>query len=185
MPTMLDAPVTTAEQLLAVYEPGFCHELVRGELRRMSHAGWWHGAVAARIGARLDAHVEAHRLGMTFAAETGFWLERAPDTVRCPDVAFVAASRVPSAPSRGYLEGPPDLAVEVTSPNDTYAEVHEKALFWIACGAHLVWVVEPIARLVTVYLPDRSQHTLRGDDLLTGDDVLPGFAVRVAELFPG
>ena len=185
MPTMLDAPVTTAQQLLALDEPGCRHELVRGEVRRVSHAGWWHGAVAQEIGRVLGNHVREHRLGLVFAAETGFWLERDPDTVRCPDVAFVAASRVPSAPSRGYLEGPPDLAVEVTSPNDTYAEVHEKALFWIACGARLVWVVEPIARLVTIYRPDHSQHTLRGGDVLIGDDVLPGFAVRVAELFPG
>ncbi len=185
MPTMQSAPITTAEQLLALDEPGFCHELVRGELRRMSGAGWWHGAVAAEIGALLHGHVRTNRLGMVFGAETGFWLERDPDTVRCPDAAFVTAARVPAAPSRGYFDGPPDLSVEVTSPGDSYADVHEKALFWLASGARLVWIVEPIARSVTVYRPGGALLVLRGEETLTGGDVLPGFAVRVAALFPG
>ena len=71
-----------------------------------------------------------------------------------------------------------------TSPNDGYADVHEKALFLIACGTRPCWVIEPVARLVTVYRRDGSQHTLRADDERTGDDVLPGFSVRVRELFP-
>lgn len=184
MLSMQTTPVTTAEQLLSLREPEFRHELVRGELRRMSHAGWWHGAVAAEIGALLRNHVRQHSLGLVFAAETGFWLEHDPDTVRCPDASYVAAARVPAAPSRGYLDGPPDLAVEVTSPSDSYADVHEKALFWIARGTRLVWVVEPVARVVNVYRPGGSQQALMGDDLLTGDDVLPGFSIRVRELFP-
>lgn len=184
-PIMPSASVTTAEQLLALDEPGFCHELVRGELRRMSNAGWWHGAVAAEVGALIRNHVRQHRLGMTFGAETGFWVERDPDTVRSPGAAFVRASRVPAAPSRGYFEGPPDFAVEITSPNDSYGDVHEKALSWLACGTRLVWVVEPIARTVTVYRPGGALHAVRGDDVLTGDDVLPGFEVRVRDLFPG
>ncbi len=185
MPTMQSAPITTAEQLLALDEPGYHHELVRGELRRMSGAGWWHGAVAGRIGKLLANHVDGNGLGMVFCAETGFLLERDPDTVRCPDAAFVTATRVPAAPSRGYFDGPPDLAVEVTSPGDSYADVQEKALFWLASGTRLVWVVEPIARTVTVYQPGGSLLVVRGEEMLTGGDVLPGFAVRVAEIFPG
>lgn len=184
MPTMQTTPVTTAAQLLELREPGFRHELVRGELRRMSHAGWWHGAVAAKIGHLLALHVHAKRLGLLFAAETGFWLEHDPDTVRCPDVAFVTMARVPTSRSPGYFDGPPDLAVEVTSPNDSYAAVHEKALFWIARGTRLCWVVEPVGGRVTVDRPDGTQCTLGGDDELTGGDVLPGFAVRVRDLFP-
>lgn len=185
MPTMLDEKVTTAEQLLGLREPGCRHELVRGELRRMSNAGWWHGAVAARIGKLLAIHVDDNHLGLVFGAETGFWLERNPDTVRSPDVAFVVSARIPANPCRGYFDGAPDLAIEVTSPGDSYGDVHEKALFWLACGARLVWVVEPVVRLVTVYRPGDTQRVLRADDELRGDDVLPGFVVRIADLFPG
>lgn len=184
MPTMPTSPVTTGEQLLELHEPGFRHELVHGELRRMSSAGAWHGAVAAEVLYQIRHHARSQRLGRVFAAETGFWLEHAPDTVRCPDAAFVVADRVPPGRPRGYFDGPPDLAVEVTSPNDSYAVVHEKALFWIACGTRLVWVIEPIASLVTVYRPGGSQQVLHAEDELTGEDVLPGFSVRVHELFP-
>lgn len=184
MSTMSTSRITTAGELLALREPGFRHELVRGELRRMSHAGWWHGAVAAQILLRIGAHVQANRLGMVFAAETGFWLERDPDTVRCPDVAFLAAARIPAAVDRGYFDGAPDLVVEVTSPGDGYADVHEKALLWLERGTRLVWVVEPVARVVTVYRPERMLQVLLGDDQLTGDDVLPDFVVPVRELFP-
>ncbi len=184
MPTMQTTPVTTAQQLLELDEPGCRHELVRGELRRMSPSGSWHGSVAAEICNVLGLHVRPRHLGRIYVADAGFWLERDPDTVRAPDVAFVVAKRVPAGTPRGFFDGPPDLAVEVTSPSDSYAQVHEKALFWVACGTRLVWVIEPVARLVTVYRPDGSQRTLRADDELTGDDVLPGFVVRVRELFP-
>lgn len=184
MPNMLDAKVTTAEQLLVLDQPGVAHELVRGELRTMSNAGWWHGAVAIRIGARLQEYVERHALGLVFAAETGFLLERSPDTVRAADASFVRADRVPKQPGRGYLEGAPDLAVEVTSPHDSFAAVHEKVLCWLQHGARLVWVVEPKTRSVSVYRPNASIALRTAGDMLLGEDVVPGFAVRIAELFP-
>jgi len=183
MPTMRTTPVTTAEQLLELHEPGCRHELVRGELRRMNFADSWSGAVAASVLAVLADHLSHRRLGSLVATGTGFSLDHDPDTVRAPAAAFVAASRTPTTLYDGYFNGPPDLAVEVPSWHDSYAYVHEKALFWITCGTRLIWVVEPAARVVTIYRPDGSQHTLRGDDELTGDDVLPGFSARVRELF--
>jgi Uma2 family endonuclease len=183
MPTMQTTPVTTAAQLLELDEPGFRHELVRGDLRRMSLNGHWHGSVAGRICGLLGHQVQRENLGRVQVA-AGFWLERDPDTVRAPDVAFVVASRVRAARASGFFEGPPDLAIEVTSENDSYADVVEKALFWIACGTRLLWIVEPFVGIVTVYRPDGSQRALRDDDELTGGDVLPGFSVRVRELFP-
>lgn len=178
MPTMQTTPVTTAEQLLELHEPGCRHELVRGELRRMDFADSCSGAVAASALAVLDEHVSQRRLGSVVATGTGFALEHDPDTVRAPAAAFVAASRTPTAVSHGYFNGPPDLAVEVPSWHDSHAYVHEKALYWITCGTRLVWVIEPVAQMVTVYRPDGSQRVLRTDD------VLPGFSVRVRELFP-
>ena len=179
------SPVTTAEQLLALDEPGFRHELVRGELRRMTGAGGWHSAVALRIGRLLGNHVEQHASGHVTGADGGYLLERNPDTVRVPDTAFVSIARLPVMPKRGHIAAAPDFAVEVTSPNDTFADVHEKALFWIEHGSRLVWVVEPIARTVTIYTPNGKLRVAHGDDLLDGGDVLPGFTVHVRDLFPG
>ncbi|HEX5053372.1 MAG TPA: Uma2 family endonuclease [Planctomycetota bacterium] len=184
MPIMPIPTITTAEQLLVLHDPGYRHELVRGELRRMSPAGYRHGNVGMRLAERLSRFVRRKRLGETFLAETGFMLERNPDTVRAPDVAFVRAGRLPDPPSSGYFPGPPDLAVEITSPSDTFTAVHEKALCWIEHGTRMVWVVDPVAKRTTVYRSAQDVRMLGNDDELTGGDVVPGFAVRVRELWP-
>jgi len=176
--------VTNAEQLLGLDEPGYRHELLRGELRRMSAASYWHGVVAAEITQRLAAFVRAQHLGRVLAAETGFLLERDPDTVMAPDVAFVCAARQPAPLASGFYPGPPDLAVEVMSPGDTAAEVRGKAQRWLEHGTRVVWVVDPKRKRVTVYCPDQQPRKLGANDELIGGDVLPGFHVRVVEFFP-
>jgi Uma2 family endonuclease len=181
---MLQGSLVTAEQFEAMHEPGCRLDLVRGEVLRVTNAGWWHGAVAAAVCELLRTHVRTHGLGLVFAAETGFLLERGPDTVRSPDAAFVRTERLPRQPRRGYLDGAPDLAVEVTSPDDSVTKVHEKALLWLQHGARLVWVVEPEARRVSVYRPDRTIQLLDAAASLDGGEVLPGFRIAVAELFP-
>lgn len=183
MRTMLEERVWTADDLLTIDEPGYVHEIVRGELRRMSGPGWWHGAVAAALCERLRAHARAHGAGLVFAAETGFLLERDPDTVRCPDAAFVRAERIPERWTRGHLEGAPDLVAEVASPSDRYSDLHDKALTWLRFGSRLVWVVEPEAARVSVYRPGGTIHVLERGAVLAGEDVLPDFALPLAELF--
>ena len=183
MRAMPQEQLTTADQLLVLEEPGYRHELVRGELRRMSAAGYWHGAVVGAVAEVVGRHVSENELGCTFAAGTGFTLEQNPDTVLAPDVAFVRTDRMPPA-GRGFFPGPPDLAVEVTSPNDTYTEVNEKALRWLEHGVQLVWVVELKARTVTVYRDRQHIRILGPEEVLSGEDVLPGFEVEVAKLFP-
>jgi Uma2 family endonuclease len=183
MRNMLESPITTADQLLLHHEPGQRLELVRGELRRMSNAGWWHGAVASATGERLQTHVRTHRLGLAFAAGTGFLLARNPDTVRSPDAAFVRADRVPATMTRGYFPGAPDLAVEVRSPGDR-AQLDAKIADWFAHGSQLVWIVDTEARTVTSLRPGRPARTFAVGELVPGEDVVPGLSLPVAELFP-
>lgn len=170
----------TAEELLQIDDSDHRFELVRGELRRMSAAGYMHGVVIGRLNAWLAPWVRDHRLGHVCGAETGFMLERSPDTVRAPDVAFVSAARHVNATA--FFPGPPDLAVEVVSPSDTFSRVQEKALSWLESGTKAVWVVDPAARAVTVYQPD-GNRLLRGDVVLTDADLLPGLEIPIAELF--
>lgn len=184
MSRMQSPPITTAEQLASLHEPGFRHELVRGELRRMSPAGWDHGEAGSTLQELLNHQVRVHRLGSTTLAETGFLLARDPDTVLAPDIAFVSRARLPSTGCSGYFPGPPDLAVEVISPGDRPPAVAARARRWLRHGAHLVWIVDPAARTVTVHAPTGTARVLGPDDVLGGGDVVPGFAVRVHELFP-
>jgi len=104
--------------------------------------------------------------------------------VRAPDVAFVRRERVEAAGRvTGYWPGAPDLVVEVISPNDLYTEVDEKIAEWLEHGARLVFVVNPRRQTVAVHRPGQPTRTLAGEDLLAGEDVVPGWTLRVRELF--
>ena len=174
----------TAEELTCLPADGRRLELVKGKLYEMAPAGGRHGRVAMRIGTLLDVYVASTGLGQVFAAETGFILQRNPDTVRAPDAAFVAKGRMPpgEAPD-GYLALAPDLAVEVISPNDRPREVRGKVADWLNAGTRLVWVIYPSSRTATVHRPASSVEELGAEDLLDGTEVVPGFACRLGELF--
>ncbi len=173
--------IRTAEDLLRAGDIGRC-ELVRGNLVMMVPTGGEHGDIAYEIGFRLGEHVRPRRLGKILAAETGFLIAREPDTVRAPDVAFLRAGRVAISP--GYVEGAPDLAVEVLSPDDRRGYVREKVKEWLEAGTRLVWVVDPRTRTVAVHEPGRKTRVLREANVLRGGDVLPGFELAVRDIFP-
>jgi Uma2 family endonuclease len=142
-----------------------------------------HGRLAIKLGARLDEHVTRLGLG-TVLVEAGYVLQRGPDTVRGPDVSFVSTARLP--PDRipeEFISGPPDLAVEILSPGDRWAEIEGKVADYLAGGARLVWLVDPRERRVTVRYPDRPPRALTDRDILDGEDVVPGFALDLAGLF--
>jgi len=94
-------------------------ELVEGELIEMSPAAPLLGFVAMRLGTKITVFIEERNLGFVYAAETGFRLRRDPDTVRAPDIAFVARDRItPDMDPTHYFDLAPDLAMEVISPSD-------------------------------------------------------------------
>ncbi len=179
---MPETRLVTAEDLLAMGEGR--RELIAGRVVEMTPAGARHGLVGARIAGRLTVFVEPTALGAVFNSDTGFRLARHPDTVRAPDVAFVAAQRLAGVDLRRYFPGAPDLAVEVVSPEDSFREVEAKARMWLEHGARLVWVVEPEDRVAFVYRPGRPREDVPPGGALPGDDVLPGLSIPLAECFP-
>ena len=175
--------ITTAEQLFhEAAGLGRC-ELVRGELTMMSPAGSRHGAVTLRIATLLANHVDAHGLGQVFAAETGFILTRNPDTVRAPDVAFVSRGRLETGLPTGYFPGPPDLAVEVRSPDDRPAAVAAKTADWLAAGTRLVWSVDPAAQALVAHAAEGATTRLVSPATVPAGDVVPGFALSLGRVF--
>ena len=183
VPEMSPTPaLMSADQLLHLSIPGKCTELVRGVLVVREPPGSLHGLVARSLGAELAVYAKRTGAGGVFAAETGFHLARNPDTVRAPDVAFVARERMDAARTTGYAALGPDLVVEVLSPNDRPGEVLAKVADWLSAGTKLVWVVDPQRRLARVYRHDGSETLLSADDVLDGEDVLPGFTCRLASV---
>ena len=171
----------TADDLLTLPDDGMRHELVDGALLVYPPPGARHGLVQVAVASLLKRHVTAHALGVVFV-ETGFILRRDPDVVRAPDVSFLSAARVPASgiPS-GYIDGPPDLAVEVISPSDTLYEVEDKIAQYLAAGTRLAWVINPHRRTVAAHAPGAPVHVLGEGDTLDAGDVVPGFRCAVRE----
>jgi Uma2 family endonuclease len=159
-------------------------ELVRGELRELTLAGWEHGRVCARIACLIGGHAVDGRYGIVLGAGTGCVLQAGDEpVVRAADAAFIRRERLPEHLPAGYAQTVPDLVVEVTSPSDTYAMVIEKVNDWLQAGAQMVWVVDPSNRQVSVHRPHQSVRVYGEADTLSGEDVLPGFECKVSEIF--
>ena len=160
------------------------YELVAGELRVMSPAGWRHGKVTSRLTVMLGSYVDQHDLGVVFGAETGFRLGSNPDTVRAPDISFVSKQNLPERePSDGFWPGAPDLSVEVLSPGDRAGAVDEKISAWLKAGCKVVWVVDPKSKAVTVHRSNAEIQTRNIGETLSGEPVVPGFTCMIDELF--
>ena len=174
----------TADDLLRMDADGLRGELIRGVFCETMPPGKIHAIVALKLGFLLMTFVFPRRLGVV-TSEIGVWIERGPDTVRAPDIAFFSIEKDPpgAETSRGYSTDVPDLAVEVRSPNDSLAYMREKALMWLRHGARMVWNVHPDTRTVDVYRRGHPTITLDEGDELGGYDVIPGFACGVSEVF--
>lgn len=161
-------------------------ELVEGEIIEMPKPKRIHGVVTMRLALQIASFVDAHELGEVTVGDTGFVLERGEfgrDTVRGLDIAFVSKSRELGPPDFAWYEMGPDLAVEVISPSNKTSDTHLKVMQLLKAGARLVWLVYPENRTVVAHTP-AGATTLRENDMLSGGDVLPGFELRVSDIFP-
>ena len=173
----------TAEELLRMpRNDGHRYELLRGVLVEKMATGDPHGDAVTRIAFYLTGYAEENDYGVVRSGEPGYRLERDPDTVRVPDVAWIAPGRIPPG-TQGYPELAPDLAVEVKSPRNSYAELAAKAGMWLSYGSREVWVADPERVTITVYRPYQEPLTSGEDDTLAGGDLLPGFSTPVWRLF--
>jgi Uma2 family endonuclease len=175
----------TAEEFAQLPDPpdGSRQELIRGIVVTMPPPGGLHRVCCSKINRRLGNFVEANQRGTVAVNDTGFVSERDPDTVRGADVAFWSRERLSEVPG-GYIEVAPDLGVEVVSPNDHYSRIQKKIRHHLAHGVRLLWVVDPEDRSISVYRSPHQATILSETDTITGEEVLPGFSCKVADLLP-
>ena len=157
------------------------YELVDGEVLEMAPPNDEHGEIASNVVTSFNIYSRLRGIGRS-RVETGYTLRRAPDTVRGPDVSFVFQPRVEGRGS-GFPSGAPDIAVEVVSPSDTAAEMARKVAEYLAAGSQRVWVVYPVARRVVIHRADGSVVSYGGDDVITDEELLPGFSLPLSEVF--
>ncbi len=182
--TTTQTKLITADELLRLYGKGVRGELIRGELCRTVSTGHEHGKIVVNLVTEMRIFIKRHKIGSLTASDSGVWLERDPDTVREPDIAYFSAQKIPPGVRvTGYAEVAPDLVVEIVSPSDSLREVNDKALMWLSYGVRMVWVVRPDTRAVEVHREGHSVSTLTENDALDGIDVLPGFTCAVSDVF--
>ena len=175
----------TIEDLWELPEkPGVRYELADGELIEVPGTSFIHGLIATLVLDLLRDFVRKQRLGLVVGDGVGYILSGEPPRLRIPDVSFVSRRRIPAdGIPEGFWPGAPDLAVKIVSPNDRAENVHAKVGEYLDAGSRLVWVLWPRDRAVTAYQPGGRGQELGPESELAGEDVLPGFRVRVADLF--
>ena len=173
----------TDEQFMALPEDDNLYEYVNGELIVVANSGVEHGYLALTLGYFLTGFVRSHRLGVTCDSSTAFKMKTG--NKRSPDLAFIAKERLHGLKRlpKGFFEGAPDLAVEIISPNNTFAEIHNKLVEYFENGTRLVWVILPDEESVLVYRQPKPSKLLQVEDSLDGEAVITGFQLPLMELF--
>lgn len=172
----------SAGEFAALPDDGYRYEYLKGVATMMSPAGGLHGDIASRLTYLLGAYLYPQEIGRLFDSSTGFRLPN--DDVRVPDIAVILQGRLSGEESPvGFIEIPPDLAVEVISPNERYEDIQQQIAQYLGWGVQAVWVVEPSTRTVTVHTVGSVARLAEGDTL-EGGTAVPDFACLIEQIFP-
>jgi len=159
-------------------------ELVDGKLKTMANSGIEHGYIASTLIFWLMGWTRTQKSGIVLDSSTAFTLKSG--NRRSPDVSFLAKNKLQGLERlpKGYWNGAPDLAVEILSPSNTIAEMHQKIVEYFENDAQLVWLIHPDQKFVMTYhQPFPDSRLLSIGDFLTEPNLLPSFQLPVAELF--
>ncbi|HZR15973.1 MAG TPA: Uma2 family endonuclease [Verrucomicrobiae bacterium] len=182
-PTLTKRGAWTDQELEDLPADGHKYELLNGRLI-MSPVPANHGAICVRLILLIGAFVQRHKLGEVYDSSTGF--RTSESILLSPDVSFVSKAtlkKVFRGPDK-FLRGAPDLAIEVLSPSDRTQLIHKKLDLYFEHGTRLVWIVNWKLHQVHIYRPDSISAVTQSNDLLSGDEVLPGFKCRLHQIFP-
>lgn len=157
-------------------------ELIDGTLVEKA-MGQRESSLAAWLLIFIGQYLEQHPQGQVYGADGPFRLRRG--RVRFPDVAFVSFEHLPNGPEadKPIASWVPDLAVEVLSAGNTSKEMKAKLKEYFDAGVKIVWIVAPKSKTVSVYRSGKLTKKLTEHDVLTGEDVLPGFRLSLKMYF--
>jgi Uma2 family endonuclease len=150
----------------------------------MPPTGYVPGARSGEAFLQLGIWHRQHGAGVVCDSSTGFTL---PDrSVRSPDASWVSPERDATVVGRDrerFARICPDFIVEVASPSDSVAALHEKMRVWLANGVRLGFLLDPATETAWVYRPGAEPREVSGfDQTLSGEEVLPGFALELRRL---
>jgi Uma2 family endonuclease len=154
------------------------HELVNGELIDVSGNTASHNLLRDLLVALLIPHVTGRKLGRVISEQEFDF----GGNVHGPDVSFIGAANAHRlAPERRVQLFVPDLAIEIVSENDKFKALMEKAARYRKCGTAEVWVLSQGTR--QAFVQSENRQALLSDDQMFESDLIPGFSIRLGELF--
>lgn len=160
--------------------PGGLYELIDGEIIEKM-VTQEHGVIAVNIATEIKIYLRQKSIKGHVAVEARFRPKDDDKNDRLPDISVHLTDK--AAVTKGAVEGLPDLAIEIKSPDDTYRFMRAKADFYLENGCKLVWLIFPDKHIVEVYEKDKDIDILQLDDTLDGSNVIPDFELAVATIF--
>jgi len=164
------------EEFVAWCDEDVKAEWVEGRVIMMSPANTAHVRLTSFLDRVMAAFVERRDLGEVFGPELATRLS--PRIRRVPDLMFVAKERLPNV-GPTHLEGPPDLALEIVSPDSVDRDWRAKYADYQAAGVREYWVIDPAHQRVEAYrLVDGAYQSIAHDQGRVASSVLAGFYLR-------
>ena len=170
----------TLEEFFRRPETKPASEYVDGEVIQKPMPDQKHARLQAFLARILDEFLESTGLGVVGSEWRCIFGPQGHERPYVPDLMVVRRER---QTRDRHFHGPPDLAIEILSPDQPAGEFADKILFYVLYGVRLTWVVDPDRFTITVYIPGREPRHLTVTDTLEGSDVLPGFSVPVERIF--
>lgn len=155
-----------------------------GQIEIMPPANSETGEFNASLTGELYAWNRQTKLGHTFDSSTGFTLPNGAE--RSPDAAWISKERwekLPVNDRKKFAPVTPDFVIELRSPDQSLTALREKMDEYMDNGCRLGWLIDPQNRRTYVYSENGDIQTISFDAALSGGDVLPGFELRLGEMF--
>ncbi|NPA54058.1 MAG: Uma2 family endonuclease, partial [Aquificae bacterium] len=130
------------------------YEIIDGEIKEMAPAGFEHGKYEYKFAFFFEKHLKDK--GYISVGEVGILISKNPLRIRGADIVYISKKRTKEEP-KGILEIPPDLIIEIISPNNTISEMEEKIEDYFSIGVPKVILVDPQTRKVFVHEKDKKE----------------------------
>jgi len=172
----------TVDDLAVLPDNDKRYELHNGVLVEVAGSKYAQTILAAWLIHLLFNFIQQSGIGVKVSGADGAYVLDRYNT-RLPDVGYMSPDSVARQRLDEYMIGAPDLAVEVVSPSNTPDDLRQRVGAYLRAGSRLVWLIYPDSKAADVYRPDADTLTYSINDTLDGGDVLPGFSVKVSEIF--
>jgi Uma2 family endonuclease len=173
---------STIDDLGAFPDDGKLRELANGAIVEWDVTTQEHGDLEAALTEHLRRYVRTHKLGRVSCGDALVSIQGSAYDARGPDIAFYRRGRIPVDRKAAATSTAPDFVIEILSPSDTASRVRAKVRDWLRAGVRLLWYIDPEDGSTTVYHGSTSTDVL-AYAWLDGQDVVPGFRVRIQDLF--